>query len=91
MENNMSQLVASTFIGKGSLSVYLDSKLVIEDSDSATLQLEDACEYIIHWVAVGVDGSPYSITISSPNRAQFQLTKILGESGKDFGGFRFKA
>jgi hypothetical protein len=87
--DGMAKLVASTFIGSGSLWLYLDNELVMQNSDTLTLELEDNAEYIVHWFVKGAAGSSYSITISSPRDAQYQLTRILGRSGKDKGGFFF--
>lgn len=87
----MANLVASTFIGSGSLWLYLDNQLIVQDSDSVTLELERNTEYILRWMVMGDSGSSYCITISSPREAEYQLTKILVASGKDEGAFRFKA
>jgi hypothetical protein len=88
--NNMTKLIASTFIGSGTLWLYLDSKLIMQNSDSVTVDLEENTEYIIHWFVKGLQGNSYSITISSPREAQFQLTRTLVASGKDQSSYRFK-
>jgi hypothetical protein len=88
--DGMAKLVASTFIGSGSLWLYLDNELVMQNSDTLTLELEDNAEYIVHWFVKGAAGSSYSITISSPREAQYQLTRGLGRSGKGFDSFHFK-
>lgn len=85
----MANLVASTFIGSGSLWLYLDNRLIMQNSDSVTVELQEGTEYIVYWFAQGSPGSSYSITISSPREAQYQLTRILVASGKDHGAFRF--
>ena len=87
----MAKLVASTFIGNGSLWLYLDDELIIENSDSITMELEDGKECIMHWFVKGTPGSSYSITISSPREAQFQLTKVIGKGDKDWGGFKCRS
>lgn len=86
----MAKLIASTFIGSGSLWLYLDNKLIMQNSDSATVELGEDTEYVVHWFVMGLPGTSYSITISSPRGAEFQLTRTLVASGKDNGGFRFK-
>jgi hypothetical protein len=43
----------------------------------------------VHWFVQSAPGSSYSITISSPREAQYQLTRALGKSGKDVGAFKF--
>jgi hypothetical protein len=87
----MVRFTASTFISSGSLWLYLDNQVVMQNSDSVTAELEEGgVEYIVHWFVMGSPGTPYSITISSPRGAQFQLTKMLGVSGKDHGAYRFK-
>lgn len=85
----MKQFIASTYIGHGTLRLYLDNKLVMQNSDSATVELETGKEHIVHWYVEGEAGSSYSITISSPREAEFQLTKALGAGGKDQNGYRF--
>jgi hypothetical protein len=85
----MIKLIASTFIGEGSLWLYLDNQLIMQNSDSVTMELEEGQEYIVHWFVRGVPGSSYSITISSPRDAQYQLTRIVGNGRKEFGGYEF--
>jgi hypothetical protein len=85
----MANLVVSTFIGNGSLWLYLDNKLIATDSDSVTVELEEGIEYIVHWFVRGASGSSYSITISSPREAQYQLTRVVGQIGKQYGGMQF--
>jgi hypothetical protein len=88
----MVRFTASTFIGSGSLWLYLDNQVVMQNSDAVTAELEEGgIEYIVHWFVMGSPGTPYSITISSPREAQFQLTRMLGTSGKDQGAYRFKS
>ena len=84
----MKQFVASTSIINGSLWLYLDNKLVAND-DQARVEIEESEEHVVNWYAEGVPGSSYTVTISAPRNAEFQLTKKLGISGKDFGGFIF--
>ena len=87
----MAKLIASTFIGSGNLWLYLDHNLIVRNNDSVTVELEKGIEYIVHWFAKGSPGSSYSITISSPREAEYQLTKTVVDFGKDQGAFRFKA
>jgi hypothetical protein len=88
---DMVKLVASTFIGRGELWLYLDNELIMQNSDTITMELEESVEHILHWFVKGATGSSYSITISSPKEAQYQLTRVIGKGGKGFGGFRFKS
>jgi hypothetical protein len=87
----MTKLVASTFIGNGSLWLYLDNTLIMSNSDTITIELNSGEDYVVHWFIRGIPGSSYSITISSPREAQFQLTRVIGQSGKGMDGFQFKA
>lgn len=87
----MQKLVASTFVAKGELWLFLDSNVVMKNGDSLTMDLNVGEMYVIHWFVTAIPGSTYSITISSPKEAQFQLTRGIGGSGKDFGSFLFKA
>jgi hypothetical protein len=87
----MAKLVASAFAGTNMLWLYLDDKLIIENSsDVLTVELRDSEEFVIHWFVRGMAGSQYTITISSPKDAQFQLTRVIGRGGKDHGAFRFR-
>ncbi|MFZ5999310.1 MAG: hypothetical protein ACOYW3_02295 [Bacteroidota bacterium] len=86
----MVKLIASTFISEGSLWLYLDNQLIMQNSDSVTVELEEGQEYIVHWFVKGTPGSSYSITISSPKEAQYQLTRCIPRSKKDFGTYSFK-
>lgn len=84
-----SKLVVSTFTGSGSLWLYVDNQLILKDTNAASIDLDCNAEYIIFWFVKGPPGSSYSITISSPREAEYQLTKTLLASGKDEGSFRF--
>lgn len=85
----MAKMKASSYIGKGSLWLYLDNQQIMTDTDSAEVELEEGKDYIVHWFVKSCAGVQYSLTISSPKEAQFQLTKMLQASGKDFGSLRF--
>lgn len=85
----MAKLIASTFIASGELWLYLDNKLIMQNSDSVTMELEEGQEYIVHWFVQGTPGSSYSITISSPKEAQYQLTRVVGRGGKNYGAIEF--
>lgn len=85
----MTKMVTSTFIASGSLMLYLDNELIMQNSDSTTVELEEGKEYIVHWFVKGTPGSSYSITISSPREAQYQLTRVLDRGGRGFGFFNF--
>lgn len=85
----MATMVTSTFIGSGSLWVYLDNKLVMQNSDTTAVELDEGRTYIVHWFVSGAPGSSYSITISSPRDAQFQLTRVIGPSGKGIDSITF--
>ena len=89
-ERAMRKLIASTFAGSSSLWLYLDNQLVMQNSDNLTMELGDDEGYAVHWFVSGTPGSSYSITISSPKAAQFQLTKAIDKTGKDSGGFQFR-
>jgi len=85
----MAKLVVSTFIGNGSMRLYLDDKAILVNSDAVTVELNGDKEYVIHWFVQGAADTSYSITISSPKEAEFQLTRSIGKEGKDWGGIRF--
>ena len=83
----MKKLVASTSIGEGSLWLYVDNKLILTNSEQVMVDIEEDQEHIVHWYANGAPGASYTVAISAPRNAEFQLTKKLGSGGKDFGGF----
>jgi hypothetical protein len=85
----MAQLVTSTFIAQGTLILYLDNQVIIQNCDSVTVELKSGQEYIVHWFVQGVTGTTFSINISSPKEAQFQLTRSIPKAGKDLGTFKF--
>lgn len=85
----MAKLIASTFIASGELWLYLDNKLIMQNSDSITMELQEGQEYIVHWFVRGTPRSSYSITISSPKEAQYQLTRVVGKEGKAYDALEF--
>lgn len=87
----MTRFTASTSTTDGALWLYLDNELIAKNGEEVSFELTSGQEYIVHWFVNGKPQSAYSITISSPKEAQFQLTKGLRLSGKDYGGFKFKA
>ena len=85
----MSRLVASTFIDKGTIWLYLDDQLIANGSQSIDIELPDEEEFILHWLVKAPKGTTYSVSISSPKEAQYQLNKIIAKSEKDSGVFTF--
>ncbi len=85
----MLQMKASAFISNGSLLLFVNNTVFLKGSDSGTIDLKEGAEYIVHWFVDAPPGSSYSVTISSPRAAQYQLTRILGKSGKDLNSFIF--
>jgi hypothetical protein len=81
--------VVSAFTGPCSLWLYIDNQLILTKSEITSVDLDSGGEYIVFWYVKGPPGSTYSITISSPREAEYQLTKTLLASGKDEGSFRF--
>lgn len=86
----MSKLVASTFIEKGTLWFYLDDQLIAKGSENIEMDLPDEEEFILHWFVKAPKGTTYSISVSSPKKAQYQLTSVIREGIKEFGAYRFK-
>ncbi|MBS1681756.1 MAG: hypothetical protein JST48_08605 [Bacteroidetes bacterium] len=87
----MAKLMISSVVGDGALWLYLDNALIGKNTESIALDIDTDQEYVVHWFVQGKPGSTYSITISSPKEAELQLTRGLRNSGKGFGGFKFKA
>jgi hypothetical protein len=88
---DVAKLTVSASVSEGFLWLYLDHVVIIENTERISLEVESGQEYVIHWFVKGKPGTSYSITISSPKEAQFQLTRGLRVSGKGFGGLKFKA
>jgi hypothetical protein len=86
----MTKLIASTYTGAGTLTLYLDDQLIMQNSETMSMDLSEGETYIVHWFVKGSAGSSFSIIISSPREAQFQLTRVVGRSGKEHGCFHFK-
>lgn len=83
------KLVVSAFTGASSLWLYMDNQLILKDSTAVTMELDSGSDHVMFWYVEGPPGSTYSITISSPREAEYQLTKTLLASGKDHGSFQF--
>ena len=74
----------------GSLWLFLDNDLIMENSDNVTMELNRDEEFVVYWFVSGTPGSSYTIAISSPRDAQLQLTRFIGKAGKDHGSFQFR-
>jgi hypothetical protein len=85
------KFVASSFVLKGTLSLYLDMELIIENNDSVVMELKDGVDYIVHWFVNAKAGNSFSITISSPLSAHYELMRTVNAAGKHFGWFQFRA
>lgn len=83
------KLTVSAFTGASSLWLYMDDQLILNSSGEITVNLECGSAYVMFWYVKGLPGSSYSISISSPREAEYQLTKTLLASGKDHGSFHF--
>lgn len=83
------KLVVSAYAGANSLWLYMGNQLILKDSSQTTIELESGTDYVMFWYVEGSPGSAYSITISSPREAEYQLTKTLLGSGKDHGSLQF--
>jgi hypothetical protein len=79
----------STHVEDGDITVRLNDNCIPNDTSAYETQIETHTEYIVQWFVQGPKGSKYTVIISNPREAEFQLTQTLGNSGKDFGGFRF--
>lgn len=86
----MIKLVASTFSIKGTIWLFLDEDLISDGNVIKDVELEAGKSYLLHWVIKGKEGSTYSISVSSPKEALYSLTSVIGESEKEFGGFKFQ-
>ena len=85
----MTKLEISAIVTDGSLWIYLDNALIVQNTEAASIDVEEGHEYVVHWFVRGKPGSTYTISISSPREAVMHITKAMA-SGKSFGGFEFK-
>ncbi|MBT1711750.1 hypothetical protein KK062_26145 [Fulvivirgaceae bacterium PWU5] len=86
----MATLRASIYAEQGNVTLLLNAKVILIATGDCEVALKKNSEYVIQWFADGQPGSSYTITVWSPPEAGFQLTRVLGETGKDFGGTRFR-
>lgn len=86
----MERLVVSTFSEDGNIVLYLDDVEVSEQRDQIEISLEPGSEYLLHWFIKGKAKSVFSITVSSPRSAEYNLTKRICDGGKEIGGYHFK-
>jgi len=86
----MERLIVSTFSEEGSIVIYLDDVELSKQRDQIEISLEPGSEYLLHWVIKGKAKSVFSITVSSPRSAEYNLTKRIGHGGKEIGGYHFK-
>jgi len=73
------------------VAVRLNDRCIIEDAGVCETEVESNTEHVVQWYIAGLQGQTYSIVISNPPSAEVQLTRVVGNSGKDFGGLRFWA
>lgn len=85
----MATLQASIYVEQGNVTLLLNGKTILTTTGQYESELAPGTEYVLQWFAEGRAGSQYSITVWSPPEAEFQLMRVLGETGKDFGGTRF--
>ncbi|WPR77684.1 hypothetical protein [Algoriphagus sp. NG3] len=86
----MERLIVSTFSEDGSIVLYLDDVEISLERGQIEISLETGDEYLLHWFVKGKPKSVFSVTVSSPRMAEFNLTKRLGLGGKEIGGYHFK-
>jgi|GEM_PF-1070381 hypothetical protein len=79
---------ASTHVDGGSVSLRLDNAVINDGVGFCEIPLSKG-EHVVEWFVEGAAHGCYGITISSPVAAEFQLSKRLDASGRDFGGFKF--
>ena len=79
----------STHVEDGYMAVRLNDSCITKNTGVCEVQIEMHTEYIVQWFVQGLKGCTYTIIISNPGEAEFQLTHKLGISGKEFGGYRF--
>ena len=86
----MERLIVSTFSEEGSITIYLDDLQISKQRDQTEINLVPGSEYLLHWFIKGKPKSVFSITVSSPRSAEYNLTKRIGHGGKEIGGYHFK-
>ncbi|MCV9385986.1 hypothetical protein [Reichenbachiella ulvae] len=76
---NMLKLELSTFVENGKIEISLNGELILEEVGAKYLQLPilTGRDYKLGWTIRGQAGSAYSISISSPASAEFEMRKVI--------------
>lgn len=84
------RLEISCFIENGELSLSLNGETIILGSGRLKKDIQTGKSYRIDWLVKGMQGTSYSISISSPQLAEFHLSKVIGLKGVDAGMHKFE-
>ncbi len=87
----MKQLKATIDSGNGIMLLKLNGRNILKNSGTTTINLKDGETYILQWYVDSQQGARYSLKITSPAEAEVDITRTLKHSGRDYGGFSFKA
>lgn len=85
----MPKLRIATYIERGSLVVRLNDVEIINGGGKYEAEIPPGV-HVLQWYVTGAPGSSYSISVASPVDAEYQLTRKVKKTGKDFGGFGFE-
>ncbi|MBO3697359.1 hypothetical protein [Roseivirga sp. E12] len=72
---------ASTFVEDGILELEIDDKLVLQNNGKVSLEISKG-SHNVSWRIKGKIGTSFTVSISSPAFASFQLTKLLIEENE---------
>ena len=75
----------------GRLKLKLNDRNFLVDNGTRSIQLVTGQTYVVQWFVRGAPGATYTVNITAPRSAAGSITRVLNESGIDYGGFRFTA
>lgn len=81
----MANLTVSTHVQDGLLVLRLDDEMILEGSGVYDEELREGA-HVLQWYVKGIPSTSFALSISSPALAEFQISKKLPLSGRDFGG-----
>lgn len=85
----MAKIRIAAYIERGSVVVRVNDVEVVSGGGTYEGDVRPG-SHVLQWYVASLSGTSYSISVSSPGEAEFQLTRKLGRTGKDFGGFEFE-
>lgn len=80
----------SCFIEDGMLILKLNNETIIQGSGRFDMTIEKGMTHTLKWEVNGKKGTTFSISVSSPQLAEFHMSKVIGLKEKDLGKHVFE-